>query len=232
MNDLSHIAIIMDGNGRWAKSLGKERTYGHYMGVKNVRNIAIHANERGIKYLTLYAFSTENWKRPEKEVSYLMSLPKVFFASYLKELMEKDIKVTMIGKLDSLPKEAKDIFVSAIEKTKDNKGMVLCFALNYGSRDEIIRAAKKYALDLNKGIDIEKEEDFNKYLDTYDMPDVDLMIRTSGEERLSNFLLYQLAYAELLFVEKAWPEFDEEEFDKCIKEYEKRNRRYGAVDEN
>ena len=229
-NSLAHVAIIMDGNGRWAKKQGKVRTFGHYEGVKNVRRIAIHANERGVRYLTLYAFSTENWKRPKAEVGYLMSLPKIFIESYLKELMEKNIRVTMIGSLKEIPAEARKYFQGAIERTKENTGMVLCFALNYGSRREIVEAAKAYAAEVAAGKENElSEEEFSSYLQTAGMPDVDLLIRTSGEERISNFLLYQLAYSELIFDEKAWPEFDEDEFDKCLQEYERRNRRFGGL---
>ena len=228
-----HIAIIMDGNGRWAKALGKIRTQGHYQGVKNVRNIAIYANELGVKCLTLYAFSTENWKRPLEEVNYLMALPKFFFDSYIKELMAKNIKVMMIGEMDSLPKEAKTIFARAIDMTKDNTGMILNFALNYGSHQEILRAAKNFALDvLNDKSVLDIDEDaFSQYLYTKDLPVIDLLIRTGGEVRLSNFLLYQLAYSELVFIDTLWPDFDNEAFDECLKIYYQRDRRFGGLNE-
>ena len=230
MNTLNHVAIIMDGNGRWAKEQGKPRTCGHYGGVKNVRRIAIHANDVGVKALTLYAFSTENWKRPLEEVSYLMSLPKIFFEAYLKELIEKNIKVTMIGEWDKIPEEAAYFFRSAIEKTANNTGMVLNFALNYGSRDEIVKACMAYALDYkNNKVDTLNEEMFKSYLMTKDLADVDLLIRTSGEERISNFLLYQIAYSELVFTDVNWPDFDEKVFDECLATYQNRKRRFGGL---
>lgn len=228
MNNLEHIAIIMDGNGRWAKEKGLPRTAGHKKGVETVREIAIYANSLGIKYLTLYAFSTENWKRPENEVNFLMSLPAFFFKSYIKELMENNIKVTMIGEFDRIPLEAKTIFKNAIEQTKNNTGMVLNFAMNYGGRDEIIHACKKYAIDYAKGLvsDLD-EESFKSYLMTKDFPDVDLLIRTSNELRLSNFLLYEVAYSEFVFIDRYWPDFSSKDLDYCISEYNKRNRRFG-----
>ena len=228
MNNLEHVAIIMDGNGRWAKEKGLPRTAGHKRGVETVREIAIYANSLGIKYLTLYAFSTENWKRPENEVNFLMSLPAFFFKSYIKELMENNIKVTMIGEFDRIPLEAKTIFKNAIEQTKNNTGMVLNFAMNYGGRDEIIHACKLYAQDYAKGIvnDL-NEENFKSYLMTKDFPDVDLLIRTSNELRLSNFLLYEVAYSEFVFIDRYWPDFSSKDLDYCINEYNKRNRRFG-----
>ncbi len=230
MNTLNHIAIIMDGNGRWAKKRNLPRTMGHKKGVEKVREIAIYANKLGIKCLTLYAFSTENWKRPEGEVNYLMSLPKIFFSSYLKELMENNIKIEMIGELDRIPNEAKQIFIDSIEKTKNNTGMILNFALNYGGQDEIVRACKKYSEDYKNGLvsDLD-EESFKNYLYTKDLPEVDLMIRTSKEQRISNFLLYQLAYSEFIFVDTLWPDFSCQDLDDCIKEYNTRTRRFGGV---
>ncbi len=230
MNTLNHIAIIMDGNGRWAKKRNLPRTMGHKKGVEKVREIAIYANKLGIKCLTLYAFSTENWKRPEGEVNYLMSLPKIFFSSYLKELMENNIKIEMIGELDRIPSEAKQIFIDSIEKTKNNTGMILNFALNYGGQDEIVRACKKYSEDYKNGLvsDLD-EESFKNYLYTKDLPEVDLMIRTSKEQRISNFLLYQLAYSEFIFVDTLWPDFSCQDLDNCIKEYNTRTRRFGGV---
>ncbi len=233
MNTLNHIAIIMDGNGRWAKSHNLPRTMGHKKGVEKVREIAIYANKLGIKCLTLYAFSTENWKRPEKEVNYLMSLPKVFFKSYLKEIMANNIKITMIGDMKDIPLEAKNIFKEAIKATSKNTGMVLNFAMNYGGQREIVRAAKKYAQDYKDGkIKNLNEKTFNNYLYTKDLPELDLMIRTSAEERISNFLLYQVAYSELIFMDTYWPNFKKEDLDKAIEIYMKRNRRFGAIDEN
>lgn len=230
MNELKHIAIIMDGNGRWAKKRNLPRSFGHKQGVENVREIAIYANKLGIKALTLYAFSTENWKRPIEEVNYLMSLPKVFFNAYLNELMANNIKVTMIGNLDRIPEEASNIFASAIAKTSANTGMVLNFALNYGGRDEIVRAAKAYAEDYKQGrVSDLNEETFKSYLMTAGLDEVDLMIRTSNECRISNFLLYQLAYSEFIFLEKNWPDFTTQDLDKCIEEYSHRKRNFGGM---
>lgn len=230
MNELKHIAIIMDGNGRWAKKRNLPRSFGHKQGVENVREIAIYANKLGIKALTLYAFSTENWKRPEEEVNYLMSLPKFFFNAYLKELMVNNIKVTMIGNLDRIPEEAKNIFAAAIEKTRNNTGMVLNFALNYGGRDEIVQAAKAYAQDYKQGLVSDLDENtFRNYLMTAGLDEVDLMIRTSNEYRISNFLLYQLAYSEFIFVDKNWPDFSIEDLDRCIEEYSHRKRNFGGI---
>lgn len=229
-----HVAIIMDGNGRWAKARGKIRTEGHFQGVKNVRNIAIYANELGIECLTLYAFSTENWKRPKDEVNYLMALPKFFFESYIKELMEKDIRVMMIGEMEDIPENARKIFKDAIKRTASNKGMILNFALNYGSRQEIVRAAKRYAEDVmsHKRENDLNEDNFNEYLYTKDLPPLDLLIRTSGEERLSNFLLYQLAYSEMVFTDVLWPDFDNTAFDDCLDQYGQRDRRFGGLNED
>ena len=230
---LKHVAIIMDGNGRWANARGKLRYEGHYVGVQRVRDIAIHASAKGVNYLTLYAFSTENWKRPQDEVDYIMSLPKIFFSSYLKELMENDIKVVMLGETERIPKVAREIFIDAIDKTKENKGMVLAFAVNYGARDEIMHACKCYAEMVKNGAENDIDEDlFNGLLYTKNMPDVDLLIRTSGEKRISNFLLWQIAYSELVFTDTLWPDFTKEEFDKCIEEYKGRHRRFGGLDEN
>ena len=232
MNNLNHIAIIMDGNGRWAKARNLPRSMGHKKGVEQVREIAIYANKLGIKCLTLYAFSTENWKRPEKEVNYIMSLPKVFFKSYLKEIMANNIKIRMIGDMRRIPNEAKEVFKSAIKETSKNTGMILNFAVNYGGQDEIVRACKKYAKDYKDGIVTKLDEDsFKDYLYTKDLPDIDLMIRTSNEQRISNFLLYQLAYSEFIFTETYWPDFDCKELDKCIEVYNHRTRRFGGVDE-
>ena len=232
MNTLQHVAIIMDGNGRWAKKQGKSRTAGHKKGVETVRDIAIHASESGISCLTLYAFSTENWKRPEKEVNYIMSLPKVFFAKYLEELMANNIRVTMIGEEKRIPKEALGIFKQAIRKTRRNTGMTLNFAVNYGGRDEIVRAARSLAKDYKSGLISRIDENvFESYLDTSGLPEIDLLIRTSNELRLSNFLLYQLAYSEMIFTETLWPDFTAEEFDRCIEEYQRRKRNFGGIDE-
>ncbi|MFV0380206.1 MAG: isoprenyl transferase [Anaerorhabdus sp.] len=231
MNEIKHVAIIMDGNGRWANEKNKERTHGHLKGADNVREIAIAADKEKISVLTLFAFSTENWKRPSKEIEYLMKLPFIFFKKFLNELMEKDIKVEMIGFTDQIPKETMDLFNKVIEKTKNNKGMILCFAMNYGSRLEIMDAAKRFASDVKKNkasINI-SEKEFSNYLMTSSYPDVDCLIRTSGEYRISNFLLWQIAYSELIFVKKSWPEFNSQDFVDCCNEFKNRKRRFGGV---
>ncbi len=232
MNTLNHLAIIMDGNGRWAKQKGLPRTAGHYKGVEVLRSITIYANSLGIKCLTVYAFSTENWKRSEEEVSYIMSLPKVFFASYIKELMENNVRVMIIGDREKIPAETMRVIDDAIETTKNNTGLILNFAFNYGGRDEIVRAAKAFAKDYAEGkkTDLD-EESFKEYLYTKDLPEVDLLIRTGSEIRLSNFLLYQLAYSEFIVIDTLWPDFNNEVLDQCIEEYQKRKRNFGGRDE-
>lgn len=232
MNDLNHLAIIMDGNGRWAKLNKLPRTAGHYKGVEVLRNITIYANKLGIKCLTVYAFSTENWKRSIEEVSYIMSLPKVFFASYIKELMENNVRIMIIGDRDKIPTETMKVIDDAIETTKNNTGLILNFAFNYGSRDEIVKACKQYAIDYkeNKVNDLD-EETFSKYLYTKDLPEVDLLIRTGSQMRLSNFLLYQLAYSEFVVIDTLWPDFNNDVLDKCIEEYKSRKRNFGGRDE-
>lgn len=226
-----HVAIIMDGNGRWAKKQGKVRTAGHYQGVENVRNIAIAANDLGVEVLTVFAFSTENWKRPEEEVSYLMKLPSVFFKRFLKELMEKNIRITMIGEMDQIPKETAKVLQAAIDDTKANTGMILNFAMNYGGRREIVLAAQAYARDVRDGkaSDTISDEQFGQYLMGAQFPPLDLLIRTSGEYRISNFLLWEIAYAEMIFVDEAWPEFTPELLKQCLDQFKQRDRRFGGV---
>ena len=232
MNNLNHLAIIMDGNGRWAKQNKLPRTAGHYKGVEVLRNITIYANKLGIKCLTVYAFSTENWKRSKEEVSYIMSLPKIFFASYIKELMENNVKVMIIGEKELIPEETMNVINDAIETTKNNTGLILNFAFNYGGRDEIVRAAKNYAVDYTNGNAKPLDEDvFASYLFTAGLPEVDLVIRTANEKRLSNFLLWQCAYAEFVFVEELWPDFTSKVLDRCIDEYNARKRNFGGRDE-
>ena len=229
--NVKHLAIIMDGNGRWAKARGKVRTEGHFRGVEVVRDAAIAANDLGVEVLTLYAFSTENWKRSADEVGYLMKLPALFFNRFLKELMEKNIRIAMTGEMDQIPADTAKVLNSAIEETKHNTGMVLNFAMNYGSQREIVLAARKYAeevLDGKRANDLEVDQ-FDQYLMTSEFPPVDLMIRTSGECRLSNFLLWQLAYAELEFIDLPWPEFTAETLKECMEQFEKRDRRFGGV---
>ncbi|HIR15880.1 isoprenyl transferase [Massilicoli timonensis] len=226
-----HLAIIMDGNGRWAKSKGLPRTAGHKQGAENIRKIAIACNERGIEALTLYAFSTENWKRPEQEVDYLCKLPRFFFERYLKELIENNIQVRYLGEVERFPADTQNVILSAVEKTKHNTGLKLCLAINYGSRREILLGVKQYAkevLEAKTMLPLE-ESDFARYLMTNDLPELDLLIRTSGEYRISNFLLWQLAYAELIFTPVSWPQFDEACLDEALAEFGKRNRRFGGL---
>ena len=232
MNTLNHLAIIMDGNGRWAKKNKVPRTAGHYKGVEVLRNITIYANRLGIKCLTVYAFSTENWKRSSDEVSYIMSLPKIFFVSYIKELMDNNVRIMIIGDRERVPKETMKVIDEAIETTANNTGLILNFAFNYGARDEIVRAAKKYAEDYKAGIaDDLTEESFSSYLYTKDLPEVDLLIRTGSQMRLSNFLLYQLAYSEFIVIDTLWPDFNSDVLDECIAEYKNRQRNFGGRDE-
>ena len=232
MNTLNHLAIIMDGNGRWAKKNKLPRTAGHYKGVEVLRSITIYANRLGIKCLTVYAFSTENWKRSAEEVGYIMSLPKIFFSAYIKELMDNNVRIMIIGDREKIPAETMKVIDEAIETTKNNTGLILNFAFNYGARDEIVRAAKKYAQDYKDGkVDDLDEESFNDYLYTAGLPDVDLLIRTGSEMRLSNFLLYQLAYSEFVVIDTLWPDFNNEVLDECIEIYQKRKRNFGGRDE-
>ncbi|WP_294579269.1 isoprenyl transferase [uncultured Thomasclavelia sp.] len=233
MNNIpQHIAFIMDGNGRWAKKRKMPRTYGHHEGTKTIRDIALCCNSLGVKAMTVYAFSTENFARPDSEVQYIFKLPKDFFEAYMKELMENNVKITTIGHLEMAPDETQKIINRAIEKTKNNTGMILCFAFIYGGRDEIVTATKKIAGKVLEGeISVENidENIFASQLMTADLPDVDLMVRTSGEQRLSNFLLWQLAYAEFVFTDVLWPDFDEIELKKAIWLYQNRDRRFGGL---
>ncbi len=233
MGSCTHLAIIMDGNGRWAKKQGKPRTMGHLAGADNVRNIAIAASDAGVKYLTLYAFSTENWKRSEEEVGYLMKLPAYLFQKYMKEFMERGYRIRTIGELERLPAATAKVLQDAADESKDNTGLNLIIAINYGSRREILLAAEKYAEDVLAGRKNGLSEDeFDSYLMTAGIPPVDLLIRTSGEQRISNYLLWQIAYAELEFVPESWPEFTPEVLNRCLREFEQRDRRFGGVNES
>ncbi len=230
-----HIAIIMDGNGRWAKKRNLPRIAGHKEGMSTVKRIAIAADELGVKAMTLYAFSTENWKRPTDEVSFLMKLPGDFFGTFMPELQERNMKIELIGFIDQLPEATKKVVLKAVEDTKNNTGMVLTFALNYGSRAEILEATKSIAKSVKDGdLSIEEIDDtqFESRLQTNflkELQDPDLMIRTSGEVRLSNFLLWQLAYTEYYFTDIFWPDFSEEDLHKAILTYQGRHRRYGGL---
>lgn len=232
---LNHVAIIMDGNGRWAKKRFLPRVAGHKQGMENVRNITISANRLGIKVLTLYAFSTENWGRPTEEVNYLMRLPIDFFVKFMPDLMAENVKVNVMGFLDELPPKTLATTKRAIETTKHNTGLVLNFALNYGSRREIVSTAQKLADEVASGkiqsSDID-EAMFSKNLMTGmfdEYQDPDLLIRTSGEQRISNFLLWQLAYSEMAFTDKYWPDFNEQDLKDMIDQYQNRDRRFGKI---
>ncbi|SEN67171.1 isoprenyl transferase [Peptostreptococcus russellii] len=227
-----HIAIIMDGNGRWAKSRMMPRTYGHKAGVETIRKVVEEAQRLGIKYLTLYAFSTENWKRPKDEVSALMKLLVTYLRKELAELDKNGVKINTIGNISKLPQVCVEELEKSKEKTKDNKSLVLTLALNYGGRADIIDAVKNICAAVQSSkLDINSIDDdlFSKYLDTKDIIDPDLVIRTSGEQRLSNFLLWEVAYSEFYYTDIHWPDFDEEELQKAVYYYQKRDRRFGGV---
>lgn len=223
------VAIIMDGNGRWAKKRGLPRSAGHKKGADMIREIGLAANELGIKKCILYAFSTENWKRPEDEVGYLCKLPGMFFDRYMKELMANNIRVTFIGELERFPSDTQKVIQKAVQLSQNNTGLNLCLAINYGARREMILGIQKYAQQVKeqkRENDLTIEE-FSDYL--FVKEEVDLMIRTSGEVRLSNFLLWQVAYSEFIFTPVPWPEFDRQCLIDCIKEFNERDRRYGGL---
>ena len=234
MNIPKHVAIILDGNGRWAKSKGMPRNYGHAQGAKNVEVICREANKMGIKYLTFYAFSTENWNRPKEEVDALMKLLHNYMKTCLKTAEKNDMKIRVIGDITKLDEDIRSRIIELEEATKENGGLNFQIAINYGSRDEIVRAARHLAEDVLKGritpLDID-ETCIEGYLDTHDIPDPDLLIRTSGEQRLSNYLLWQLAYTEFYFTEVPWPEFTKNDLLKAIEYYNARDRRFGGVRE-
>ncbi len=230
----AHVAIIMDGNGRWAKARRLPRVMGHREGMKSVRAVVETARKIGIKVLTLYAFSKENWQRPQDEVSFLMRLLAEYLQKEVEELHQKDIQIRAIGEIELLPKEVYELLVQAIKKTSQNQGMILNLALSYGGRAEIAHAAREIARACLAGkLKIEEVDEalFASYLYTKDLPDPDLLIRTSGELRLSNFLLYQCAYTELYFTPTLWPDFREKEFLEALKDYQRRERRFGKLSE-
>jgi len=229
-----HLAIIMDGNGRWAKKQGMLRAIGHENGTKSVRITVEACAKLGIENLTLYAFSTENWNRPKLEVDLLMKLLINSLKKELATLVKNNIKLNSIGNLENLPKSVQKELIEVIEKTKNNTRMTLTLALSYGSREEIINAVKKISDKVkNNIISIDSIDDsiFNKHLYTHNLPDVDLVIRTSGEHRISNFLLWQIAYAEFYFTDVLWPDFSEENLYEAIISYQKRERRFGKTSE-
>ena len=227
-----HIAFIMDGNGRWAKKRKLPRTYGHHEGTKTIRTLALEANKLGVKAMSLYAFSTENFKRDAKEVEYIFKLPKEFFNLYFDELMKNNVQIRYIGHLELAPKETQMIIQDAVKKSSKNTGLILCFAFIYGGRDEILNTTKLMCEQYKAGVislDELTEDYFEKHLMTGDLPPVDLMVRSSGEYRLSNFFLWQLAYAEFVFDETLWPDYDEECLHRAIAIYQGRERRFGGV---
>lgn len=234
MNVPQHVAIILDGNGRWAKSKGMPRNYGHAQGSKNVERICEEAWRLGIKYLTVYAFSTENWNRPQDEVDALMNLLRRYMKTCLTTASKNDMKVRVIGDITRLDEDIRSRILELEEATKDNGGLNFQIAINYGSRDELVRGIRRLAQDCvdNKQDPAEiTEAVIERYLDTHGIPDPDLLIRTSGEQRLSNFLLWQLAYTEFYFTDVHWPAFTKEELIKAIEQYNKRDRRFGGVKE-
>ena len=234
MNIPQHVAIILDGNGRWAKAKGMPRNYGHAQGSKNVEKICEEAWLMGIKYLTVYAFSTENWNRPKEEVNALMKLLRNYMKTCLKTAAKNDMKVRVIGDITKLDEDIQKRILELEEATKNNGGLNFQIAINYGSRDEITRAVRTLAEDVKEGKLMPEEVNeacIERYLDTHDIPDPDLLIRTSGEQRLSNYLLWQLAYTEFYFTDVPWPDFSKQELEKAIEQYNRRDRRYGGVKE-
>lgn len=234
MNVPQHIAIILDGNGRWAKAKGMPRNYGHAQGSKNVERICEEAYKMGVKYLTVYAFSTENWSRPKEEVDALMKLLRNYMKTCLKTAAKNRMKVRVLGDKARLDKDIRTRIDELEKATVDNDGLNFQIALNYGSRDEMIRAMKKMVADCKNGkLEVEdiSEKVFETYLDTHDIPDPDLLIRTSGELRLSNYLLWQLAYTEFYFTDVLWPDFTKQELEKAILHYNNRDRRFGGTKE-
>lgn len=227
-----HVAVIMDGNGRWAKQRGLPRIAGHHSGMKAVKRATIAADDLGVKVLTMYAFSTENWTRPQDEVDFLMKLPQEFLAIELDELVEKNVRVRMTGIREGLPSHTLAALEEAEMRTRGNTGLILNFALNYGGRSEMLIAMRQVAERVKSGeLDSEdiQEETIQNSLLTSDLPDPDLLIRTSGELRLSNFMLWQMAYTELYFSPLYWPDFGEKQFFEAVHEYQRRSRRYGGL---
>lgn len=227
-----HVAFIMDGNGRWAKKRGMPRLYGHNAGTETLKKVVKESKRLGVKYITFYAFSTENWKRPEEEVSGLMQILVKFIQSEIDEINANNVKITILGDIEMLPKASKDAVTYAIEETVHNDGLYFNIALNYGGRGEIVNAVKQISKKVKEG-ELElasiDEACISEHLYTKNMPDPDVMIRTSGEKRLSNFLLWQLAYSEFVFLDLFWPDFTEEVYRNALKEYDQRHRRFGAI---
>lgn len=228
----NHVAIILDGNGRWAKSKGMPRNYGHTVGAKNVETVCRAADELGIKYLTLYAFSTENWNRPQNEVNALMKLLEGYLKTCIKTADKNNMRVRVIGEITRLSNAFQQRIHELETASASNTGLNLTIAINYGSRDEILRAVRHMVEDASEGKLETKDIDenvFSSYLDTRELPDPDLLIRTSGEQRLSNYLLWQLAYSEFYFTDVPWPDFHKKELELAIEAYNKRDRRFGGL---
>lgn len=231
-HNVEHIAIIMDGNGRWAKRQGLPRSMGHKKGAEIVKEIAKAANEKGVKFLTLYAFSTENWGRPKDEVDTLMSLLRQYLKTDLSELKKNNIRIRFIGERNMLDADIVQNMHRLERETQDNTGMCLCLAISYGARQEILQVAQKLAALVKNGDLSESDVDiqnFSAMLYTHEMPDPDIVIRTSGEQRISNFLLWQAAYAEFFFTKTLWPDFSAQELDDIIEQFKSRERRYGKI---
>ncbi|WP_156289094.1 isoprenyl transferase [Oceanobacillus salinisoli] len=227
-----HVAIIMDGNGRWAERKGLPRVAGHKEGVHAVNKVVRAAAKADVEVLTMFAFSTENWKRPKSEIEFLMKLPKEFLHVYLPEIMENNVRINTIGEFEALPEHTKEAIQHAIDETKHNDGMLLNFALNYGGRFEIMRAVKQIVNDIDcakLSVEALDENLFSDYLYTNGLQDPDLLIRTSGEQRLSNFMLWQSAYTEFWFTDVLWPDFDESVWWQALNEYQHRKRRFGGL---
>ena len=232
--ELKHIAFIMDGNGRWAKKRGLPRHLGHKKGCEVCTDIYEGCLENNIKVMSLYAFSTENWNRPKDEIDHLFNYLEIFFKKEIKRFMRDGSRVSVSGDLSRIPEKTRKVILESIEKTKDNKNFVFNICLNYGGKSEIVRATKQICEDVKEGkisVDDINETSFENYLYTKDLPPVDLLIRTSGEQRISNFLLWQLAYAEFIFTKTYWPDFSKKELKECIEEFKNRDRRYGGIED-
>ena len=226
MNQLNHVAIIMDGNGRWGLKKRGSRNYGHLKGLNTVETVIKSSLDQKIPYLTLYTFSTENWKRPDNEINFLFDLVRKHIKKNLKKINKQGIKINIIGKRKKLPTDIVKSLTLIEKKTKENDAIIINIALNYGSKEEIVDACRKFVLEKNKKIDI---KNFQKKLYTKNMPDPDILIRTGGTRRLSNFLLWQLAYAEIFFIDKLWPDFNENDFNKIISKFHKIKRNFGEI---
>ena len=226
MNELNHVAIIMDGNGRWGLKKRRSRNYGHIKGLNAVETVIKSSLDQKIPYLTLYTFSSENWRRPDNEINFLFSLIRKHIKKNLEKIIKQGIKINIIGRRKKLPTDIVESLKLIEKKTKKNNAITINLALNYGSKEEIVDACRKFAFGKNKKIDI---KNFQKKLYTKNMPDPDVLIRTGGNKRLSNFLLWQLAYAEIFFIDKLWPDFNENDFNKIISKFHKIKRNFGKI---